>query len=369
MHSNTRVAYGTHAGDIALWDYKKPYKDCPTINGVGMGYGCITEMRFHPDNPSLIYTTAVDGRFCLQDFEGVCSEVILDMQSCDTDTWYCSMDLSAEYGLVAIGDSHGNAALMSLNEHHTISKIRRLHKSKIKYMEFCPARSWMFVTASLDHTVKFWDIRMLKAKSPWDSKSRPNPLSVAEHSGLVSSAYFDPILGVRLLTTSQNGEIRVYSPHDLWQNPTSVIVHQHRNFQHMTDIKATWHPLYDDLCVIGRYPMKEDKDQNRTVDLIDVEKGETVGCFYNPQLKGIIQLNQFNKSGDCLASGMGYTGLIWKFCDEDEHIFSHGITACKVTGSTAPKKRTLSKRSGTKVKEKKMKTITQTEVKTKRKKR
>ena len=39
------VAYGTHAGDIMLWDYTKLATDCPKIEGIGMGNGCITEMR------------------------------------------------------------------------------------------------------------------------------------------------------------------------------------------------------------------------------------------------------------------------------------------------------------------------------------
>ena len=317
IYSDSVVACGTFGGDIILWDYKKCFTDCPIIRGIGMGYGCITEMRFHLDNPSWIYTTAVDGVFRLQDFEGICSEIIDDLNCGVTNKWYCSMDLSADYRLIALGDNCGNGALRSLDGHQVVTNIQRLHKAKVKYMEFCPARSWMLVTTSVDRTVKFWDIRMLKARAMWDSKSLPEPLSVAEHSGLVSSAYFDPILGVRLLTTSQDGEIRVYSPHNLWRHPTSVISHPHRSFQHMTDIKATWHPVYEDLCVVGRYPGKEDKDQSRTIDLIDVEAEKRVGYFYNPDLKQLIQVNQFNKSGTSLASGMGYTGLIWS-CDQKD---------------------------------------------------
>lgn len=48
------------------------------------------------------------------------------------------------------------------------------------------------------------------------------------------------------------------------------------------------------------------------MDLIDLKTGNRFGCFHNAYLSGIIQLNQFNRYGDCLASGMGYNGLIWK---------------------------------------------------------
>lgn len=305
LHPET-VAYGAHSGDIVLWNYGKPALECPKIQGIGVGYGCITEMRFHPSHLNLLYTTAVDGKFCLQDFEGKHSEVCLDTMT--FDCWWCSMDYSLDHGVLLVGDNKGSAVLMDMTNHNTITKLDRLHRGKIKHVEFCPVRSWMLVTASVDHTVKFWDVRMLRSAT----SSRPTPLSCAQHTGLVSSAYFDPIHGTRLLTTSQNGEIRVYDSHDLWRDPTCVVMHAHRNFQHMTDIKATWHPLHEDMCVVGRYPRKDASDQARTVDLIDLKTGTECGHFYSPHISGIIQLNQFSKCGECLASGMGYNGLIWK---------------------------------------------------------
>ena len=143
----------------------------------------------------------------------------------------------------------------------------------------------------------------------WVSKQSPELLSTSVHSGLVNSTYFDPILGVRILT-SHDEEIRVYSPHHLWQEPTCVI-------SIPIEVSSTWHPVYEDLCVIGRYPEGGDHDQSHTIDLIDVEAEERVCYFYNPELEQLIQVNQFNKSGTYLAFGMSRTGLIWKCEDED----------------------------------------------------
>lgn len=63
------VAFASHGGDIQLWNYDDSSRDL-NIRGLGYGYGCITAMKFHPENPRYMYTTSVDGRFCLQDFEG-----------------------------------------------------------------------------------------------------------------------------------------------------------------------------------------------------------------------------------------------------------------------------------------------------------
>lgn len=300
-----KVAFGTHSGDIVLWEYTKPPGECPKIEGLGYGDGCITEMRFHPHNLDLMYATSVDGKFHLKDFTGRHSEVLLDTKT--LDYWWCSVDYSVEHGVLLVGDNRGEAVLMDFASHKTLRRYGKLHKSKIKHIEFCPARSWMLVTTSVDRTMKLWDIRMLRNES-----GKPEPLSTLVQNGLISTAYFDPIHGVRLLTTSQNGEIRVYDSHNLWKEPSCIVTHPHRSFQHMTDIRATWHPLYEDMCVIGRWPKKDDPSQLRTVDLIDLKSKEVCGQLHCPHLSGIIQLNEFSRSGDCLASGMGYTGLIWK---------------------------------------------------------
>ena len=283
------VAFGAHSGDILLWHYNRPNVQDPIISGVGMGYGCITEMRFHLDNYSLIYTSAVDGRFCLQDFEGRHSEVYL--HTMDIEYWWCSFDVSREHNVIVVGDNHGNATLLN-SDGQSIGKYKRLHKGKIKHIEFCPAQPWMVATASVDRTVALWDIRALKdgaVKGSALTKS-PKPITVMQHGGPVTSCYFDPIHGNRLLTTAQNEEIRVYDSNNAWEEPTVVVSHPHRHFQHMTDIKATWHPLYADLCVVGRYPRKEDEDKTRSVDLIDLVSGQRVGHFYSPHLSNIIQV-------------------------------------------------------------------------------
>ena len=304
------VAVASHAGDILLWNYEEPSRNIFN-EGVGYGHGSITEMKFHPENPTLIYAAAVDGRFWLQDLQGKFSEVYLDTM--DIQFWWCSFDFSREHNVIFVGDNVGNAVLLD-SSGRKICKYSRFHKGKIKHVEFCPARSWTLATSSVDHTVVLWDIRMLRLQNctvPRGSKYNRNAVAIMDHGSPVNSAYFDPIYGSRILTTSQNSELRVYDPHD-WSEPTNVMEHPHRHFQHITDIQATWHPLYDDLCVVGRYPASGDPDQTRTVDLIDLGSGKQVGSFYSSSAAGIIGRNKFNKRADALASGMGYHALIWQ---------------------------------------------------------
>lgn len=140
----------------------------------------------------------------------------------------------------------------------------------------------------------------------------PSPLAVLKHMGPINSgmyyylqfnhvfstvlilnsfwglllAIFDPIHGSSLLTTTQNNEVRVYQSYN-WEEPTFVITHTHRHYQHMTNIRATWHPLYRDLCIVGKYPEQDDPDQSRYIDVIDTKEGKIVGQLYDPAAQQI----------------------------------------------------------------------------------
>ena len=64
------------------------------------------------------------------------------------------MDYSVQHDVLFVGDNMGAAVLMDMSNHKTLRKYKKLHKGKIKYMEFCPARSWMLVTASVDNATR-----------------------------------------------------------------------------------------------------------------------------------------------------------------------------------------------------------------------
>ncbi|XP_063293638.1 DNA damage-binding protein 2 isoform X1 [Pelobates fuscus] len=296
-HPNT-VAVGSKGGDIILWDYEE--LNNTLIPGIGAG-GCITGMKFDPFNANQIYTSSVAGSTVLQDLTGRTIQMFTNTE--DWAMWYCSLDVSASQQCVLTGDNVGKVVLLETCGKE-IWKLR-LHKKKVTHVEFNPRCDFLFATASVDQTVKLWDLRNLKDKS--------SCLNTLPHVRGVNSACFSPWDGAKLLTTDQHSEIRVYSASD-WCKPQCIIPHPHRQFQHLTAIKASWHPRYD-LIVAGRYPDPHfpgyTADELRTVDVLDGQNGNIVCQLYDPYASGIVSVNKFNPMGDLLASGMGFNILIW----------------------------------------------------------
>ncbi|XP_051808383.1 DNA damage-binding protein 2 isoform X2 [Acanthochromis polyacanthus] len=302
-HPST-LAVASKGGDIFLWDFEVPTKKT-FIQGMGPG-DSVTDMKFNQLNPTQLFTSSMGGTTALRDFSGTTLTVFAN-----TDTlnyWYCCVDVSVSRQMLVTGDNMGQLVLLGLDGQKIFSD--KLHKAKVTHAEFNSRCDWLLVTASVDHTVKLWDLRNIKDKKSF--------LHEMPHEKAVNSAYFNPLDCSKLLTTDQYDEIRLYSSPD-WSKPQHIIQHPHRQFQHLTPIKATWHPVYD-LIVAGRYP--DDRvctGDQRTIDIYDSNTAELVCQLYDPTVAGIKSINKFNPMGDVIGSGMGVTVLVW---DRNESLIS-----------------------------------------------
>ncbi|KAM7002222.1 DNA damage-binding protein 2 isoform 2-T4 [Tautogolabrus adspersus] len=325
----TTLAVGSKGGDIYLWDFEAPAKKT-FLQGMGAG-DSVTDMKFNQLNPTQLFTSSIAGTTALRDFSGKTLTVFAT-----TDTlnfWYCCVDVSVSRQMLVTGDNVGQLLLLSLDGQKIFGE--KLHKAKVTHAEFNPRCDWLLATASVDHTVKLWDLRNIKDKKSF--------LHEMPHERAVNSAYFNPLDCSKLLTTDQYDQIRVYSSPD-WSKPQHIIQHPHRQFQHLTPIKATWHPVYD-LIVAGRYP--DDRvcpGDQRTVDIFDSNTAELVYQLQDPNAAGIKSVNKFNPMGDVLGSGMGVTVLVW---DRNESLISDRHTVQKESSADGLKsQRRTQPRSG-----------------------
>ncbi|KAI8517436.1 DNA damage-binding protein 2 [Branchiostoma belcheri] len=296
----TMIAAGSKGGDIFLWNFEKVGADC-FIQGRGPG-GYVSALKFSPWNDSQVYTAQLDGTVNLLDFNGRNNRNFLSTNS--WSNWYCAADVSAPLKMLVAGESQGHVVMMDTDGHKLWQ--HQLHKSKVTHVEFNPGCDWLLVTASTDRTVKLWDMRMVEG--------RGSALYTLEHDHPINSAYFSPNDHCKLLTTDQHHDLRVYSGPD-WGRLDTAIYHPHRFFQHLTPIKACWHPMYD-LAVVGRYPDNKSPHHRpgeaNTIDIININTGETVCQLRDQGAPGIKSLNRFSPSGESLLSAMGYNILIWQ---------------------------------------------------------
>ncbi|XP_066980294.1 DNA damage-binding protein 2-like [Macrobrachium rosenbergii] len=293
------VAVGAKSGDIVLWDYEHE-KNLAYINGTGAN-GSIQAMKFDCTSPNLVYTASVNGTVACHDFSGRAEEQIY-LNTWDLNHWYTSLDLLDKHTFM-VGDNKGHATILTTDGNEIWKG--KLHKQKITHLECCPSNSNYIISASVDRTMKVWDVRSLK--------SQKSCLYSLEHNSPINSAYFSPSGGC-VLTTDQKKELRVYAGPSF--TLMQIIPHPHRHFQHLTPIKAIWHPLRD-IIVVGRYPDPEfptyTEGELKSIDFFDAASGELLHQHVTKALSNkIVSLNVFSRSGDQMLSAAGLCAFLWR---------------------------------------------------------
>ncbi|KAL1123179.1 hypothetical protein AAG570_002266 [Ranatra chinensis] len=306
--NNSLLLVGSKGGEFIVCgptgDRREPEQQRHTLDqGIGPG-GSLLSIAFDLTSPSRCYTASLDGTVKEWNIDSGDSKVLLNTGT--LERWFCSLNTSQSTGLIVAGDTSGVLTVMSGRDKGILSK-HKLHKSKITTTEMCNRTGWLLVTASIDKAVKIWDIRKLKECSPLDSLIHERP---------VNSAFLSPTGSGRLLTTDQHSQLRIYRTGD-WALET-LMIHPHRQFQHLTAIKASWHPLCD-MVVVGRYPDPAlpsfVEGELRTVDIFSAKTGKLMAQLSSPSCKGIMSLNTFDPTGEYLASAMGLCVPIWAFRD------------------------------------------------------
>ena len=276
------------------------------IQGRGPG-GSIQCLKFDNLSQDRVYTASIDGTVTRHDFTGGDNKIYLgEHQHSNWDRWYIGLDVSFATRTMVAGNNKGMVTLLSLEGERIWEK--KLHKSKCNFVQFSERQSWMMVTTSTGAgtgSVKVWDIRNIQGPE--------SALAELHHDKAVNSAYFSPQSGDKLLTTDQHSQLRVYqAPHF---SLVRTIAHPHRQFQHLTPIKACWHPLAD-IALAGRYPDPNFPSYHagelRTIDFFCPETGKLLHGLHQPGLSQIISLSQFNCSGDKMLSGMASSVLVWQ---------------------------------------------------------
>ncbi|KAJ3405331.1 DNA damage-binding protein 2 [Chytridiales sp. JEL 0842] len=330
------VAFASKGGDIVWYDHQKRGRfrgyvpegtkegdeeegeeDVPFLYGKGAG-GSITAMKFHPELPNMLYTTSIDGTVACKDFEGRHARVFLDTMN--YQKWYTALAVPSKLNLLLVGSNTGQLILADRDGREVWT--RRPDKSKIHDVEFHPTNLNLIVSAGTDRIAKIFDLRNMGRSFAESVDNESKALVEFHHEAPINSAGFSPMAPHALLTCSQDSKCNIYIdiPHlsPGKHLPACTFPHPHRQFQHLTSIRADWHPVVPNVFTIGRYPAAETPTDRRTIDVFSYIPGglnggvSLVSRIEDPRVSGIQALARFNYFGDAIASCSGFTSYVWE---------------------------------------------------------
>ncbi|XP_030848915.1 WD repeat-containing protein 76 [Strongylocentrotus purpuratus] len=297
----TIVVAGDRWGKIGLWDVNSLKGDdgvflfAPHTNQVKC-------LRFSPSDPNKLFSVSYDGTVRCGDFT---KAVFDEVYRADEDEfiWTSYFDFMSADGSSLLVTQHyrtGNVVVVDTRSRNRKGgeNVYHVHSSNARTVSVHPTMPHYFVTASTDRTAALWDIRSMK------SKGINKPIAEMPHGKSVSSAFFSPITGSKILTTSLDDRISIFDTKSakdggmsdvkrtLWQS------HNNRTGRALTGFQAAWHPRREDAYVVGSL------SQPRRIEVFS-SKGKPLHHFCDEHLASVCSINKFHPTRDLLVGGGG----------------------------------------------------------------
>ncbi|EXC01441.1 Protein DAMAGED DNA-BINDING 2 [Morus notabilis] len=321
-------------GQVGVWDFGKVYEKIV----YGNIHSCIVNnMRFSPINDGTVYAASSDGTISCTDLE---TGISLSLMNLNPDGWQgpgswrmlYGMDLNKEKGVVLVADNFGYLYSVDIRANNKTGEAILIHKrgSKVVGLHCNPVQPDLLLSCGNDHYARIWDMRRIEACSS---------LYELAHKRVVNSAYFSPLSGSKIVTTSQDNRLRVWdSIFGNLDSPSREIVHSHDFNRHLTPFRAEWDPKdpSESLVVVGRYISENYNGAAlHPIDFIDISTGQLVAEIMDPNITTISPVNKLHPCDDVLASGSSRSLFIWRpkeKCEPVEQKDEGKIIVCSGAG-------------------------------------
>ncbi|KAL4225515.1 WD repeat-containing protein 76 [Mactra antiquata] len=246
--SETKViaAAGDKWGKIGIWNVLNEGKS--TSDGV-----CcykphsrpICCLEFSVNSPEKVYSCSYDGSLRCGDLE---KEIFTEVCSApeDEDILYRNFSWLTPQTML-ISQSDGCVSLSDIRTDGSKAEATyELHNRSIRTVSVHPVETQYFCTAGVEGIIRVWDTRNIKAR-----KNR----HVCDYhiSRGINSAYFSPVTGKHILSTSIDDKLTVFDSSEIGKHFTlkKSISHNNHTGRWLTPFRATWHPAREDVFVVG----------------------------------------------------------------------------------------------------------------------
>ncbi|KAK4955165.1 hypothetical protein LTR10_007360 [Elasticomyces elasticus] len=281
----------------------------PAISTFKLHTRTISALHFPSHDPTALLTASYDS-----------SIRKLDLTTSKAIELYAPSDRSADAPISGVEISRSDPNLLHFTtlegvfglhdlrtKPHETVELLYLSDKKIGGMSLHPAYPHLLATASLDRTLKIWDLRKITGKG--DARA---PHLVAEHESRLSVSHAAFNGAGQIATASYDDTVKIHSlPSEVWDSkpaspysmtpeeikPTTVVPHNNQTGRWVTILRAQWQLQPQDgiqKFVIG--------NMNRFVDIYD-GKGKQLGQLGGEGITAVPAVAMFHPTNEWVAGG------------------------------------------------------------------
>lgn len=280
----------------------------PQITTIKPHARTISSMLVHPASSSAIHTASYDST--IRSFSFV-SQVAIELYApldSSADQPICSLDMSPlDPNTLYFTTLHGSLLIHDTRTPTTDATTYALTEKKIGGMSLHPLAPHYLATASLDRTMRLWDLRSVSKKMPACVATHESRLSVSHAAfnaaGQIATASYDDTIKIHSFPSSSGSSspslISASAGTDLnSMMKTAVIPHNNQTGRWVTILKPSWQaaPSQDGVhkFCIG--------NMNRFVDLYTAD-GEQLAQLGGPNITAVPAVACMHRSQPWVAAG------------------------------------------------------------------
>ncbi|KAM7210302.1 DNA damage-binding protein CMR1 [Rhypophila decipiens] len=285
-------------------DENGDYPD-PIISAFKTHSRTISSFHFSPADENAVFSASYDSSIRKLDLDkGVSMEVFAPADSKE-ELPISAIDMAAsDPHVIVFSTLHGSLGRHDIREKTSSADIWQLTEQKIGGFSLHPRHPHLLATASLDRTLKIWDLRKITGKG--DIR---HPALLGEHESRLSVSHASWSAGGHIATSSYDDRIKIYNFPDAgsWEpghdisdkaiKPTASITHNNQTGRWVTILKPQWQKAPKDNLhkfVIG--------NMNRFVDVF-AANGEQLAQLDGDGITAVPAVAHFHPTQDWVAGG------------------------------------------------------------------
>lgn len=275
----------------------------PAITAFKLHSRTISSFLF-PADPSFLYSGSYDSSIRKLDLQKEVAVEVYAPASMDDDEPISGIDIPyTDPNIMYFSTLNGSFGRHDIRT-PSDTEIWQLSDKKIGGFSLHPLQPHLVATASLDRTLRIWDLRKINGKG--DARQ---PSLLGEHTSRLSVSHAAWSAAGYVATASYDDTVKIYSfpsankwkvGHELDEaamEPSAVIKHNNQTGRWVTILKAQWQQRPEDgiqKFVIG--------NMNRFVDVYTSE-GEQLAQLGGDGISAVPAVAQFHPTRDWVAAG------------------------------------------------------------------